>query len=121
MWFCLFNIYQIKLDIENFEKEGTETEEQRRVILVALEKEQNISSKGADESIEHHKGVSKILDQLRDGECWKRLMKIWGPIHVFYLIFCLKCYFSRTNVNPPSDNIITLPNMPFGTQSFSKF
>lgn len=60
-------IQEIKDEMDQFQRQGVELEAQRQQILRGLEECQTHSSKQADEYDEKHKGVMKILDQLRAG------------------------------------------------------
>jgi len=60
-------IMDIEHEIEKFKATGVELEDQRETILKDLEVKQNAASTQADEQDEKHKGVMKILDQLKAG------------------------------------------------------
>ena len=66
--YFLCGVFQISSEIEDFQAQGVQLEAEREQILQRLEEKQGSATKAANEYDEKHKGVMKILDQLRAGE-----------------------------------------------------
>lgn len=75
---------QIYNEIDKFRAQGVEMESQRKHILKQLEERQVVASKEADEYEQKNKEISKILDQLRDGECLSTQIRFWFLYFQFY-------------------------------------
>jgi len=61
-------IFKIKNEIEKFKLQGIELEDQRKRILGELEEKQTVASQEADEYEKKCTEISKIIDQLKQGE-----------------------------------------------------
>ena len=68
-----FIFVQVQSDIDQFKSEGIEVESQRKAILRNLEDDLHNASVATEEYDEIHKGMNKIIEQLKNGKISRSL------------------------------------------------